>query len=1032
MSGTTIFSSGGMGVLMMWQIQVTILLVVAILVTKCFHRKFASLRHCLLLCFLVATTTIPILNRTVPRMDALVQPVVFFSSEKDGSGGEQSADKVPGLQISTPSIHPANDEIALVGTRQRLESDTVGLERLQQMQQVENRGEVPVEQTVSNSSLAEWAIAVWILGMLVVLLRAVYSSFALSAVWRNAQAPALSTVTMLDDVCKQLGVVRTPAVRVRSGDSRPMTWGVLAPKIVIPKNCTGTELRAVLLHEVSHIIRRDYVVEWSLQLICALQWFQPLVWIISRMIRSERERACDNIVLRSGVVASEYALCVLSYAKQGSSHAGALAMSNASLTARLKSILAECERPNLRPGHVALAVTLVVCSCIPLAAFFQPSDSFIAQEVPLAVSTEGSGAIVRFGSPKMRPAAVPAEAVYSPNGELVAVRCNELPGAVIWDVASEEPVIEISERVSKVAFSPSGKFLATGHDDGTVALWSSTTGELKQRMHIEHLHTTERKGANCRVQRLAFAREDRVVTLHPQVLRQWDLSLGKEDLDARRIGFALFGSDQQGLSLNGQMFARRGRGLGQLGLLLHDLSKRSRPQFAETVSFGSAANISFSSEGKIVVCSTTDHNFHGRYLIRAFKTPTLDAISLPPLLSEARLALVDPYRARVVVERRNEGTRQLEIWGLEEAEVIQSYSVPSTFRPLAVSPSREQLIVAIGSQLVFWDLSTGDYPRLDVARDYSPISAVAYSQDGSKVATAADCSFVNLWDAETGQHLRRVPFCPASGGAAHSLAFMPNGDLAVVGFYSVPVLDTDRVRGIPGFADGTHRMQGKVQLVATNGEVVADEDIEARDVGSVRLVAMDGRLLLAIIGNRYGRNRDRSAVEIRDREIKIANRLYSTVGLVCAAVNEEVWSGIDHDGVIKHWDTVSGERAGELLLPIENCEASTTDIAGGVVAYTTNGLSVSIFDIAQQEDVLSFNSGAEGVSIGMLRLSQNGGKIAVLKGEHQLFVHDVVTGKVVAERELNSRATCMTFSSDGDQLLIGCVNGTALQWRYGK
>src|SRR5207244_6373507 len=90
----------------------------------------------------------------------------------------------------------------------------------------------------------------------------------------------------------------------------PMTWGALRPVLLLPTEAAGwpaERLRAVLLHELAHVARHDYLTLTMAELAVALYWFHPLAWWAASRMRRERERACDDRVLAAGVAPSGYA-----------------------------------------------------------------------------------------------------------------------------------------------------------------------------------------------------------------------------------------------------------------------------------------------------------------------------------------------------------------------------------------------------------------------------------------------------------------------------------------------------------------------------------------------------------------------------------------------------------------------------------------------------------------------------------------------------------------------------------------------------
>jgi len=95
----------------------------------------------------------------------------------------------------------------------------------------------------------------------------------------------------------------------------PAVWRVWRPVVVMPASIANQldeeELEAIMLHELVHIQRRDNLVG-NLQLaLCAVLWFHPLVWFISRKLFDEREQACDERVMEVCGAPEAYASSIL-------------------------------------------------------------------------------------------------------------------------------------------------------------------------------------------------------------------------------------------------------------------------------------------------------------------------------------------------------------------------------------------------------------------------------------------------------------------------------------------------------------------------------------------------------------------------------------------------------------------------------------------------------------------------------------------------------------------------------------------------
>jgi beta-lactamase regulating signal transducer with metallopeptidase domain len=164
---------------------------------------------------------------------------------------------------------------------------------------------------------------------------------------RRAKPAPLAWQLELNALCERLRITRGVRLRLNEQHSSPLATGLLRSTILLPRTAaawSADRRRAVLLHELAHIKRNDCRVQLLAQFACAMYWFNPLVWMAAAQLRSEREHACDDEVLRFGAQASSYAAHLLDIARElrpTSRPSAALAMARPSeLEGRLLSVLA--------------------------------------------------------------------------------------------------------------------------------------------------------------------------------------------------------------------------------------------------------------------------------------------------------------------------------------------------------------------------------------------------------------------------------------------------------------------------------------------------------------------------------------------------------------------------------------------------------------------------------------------------------------------------------------------------------------------
>jgi beta-lactamase regulating signal transducer with metallopeptidase domain len=112
------------------------------------------------------------------------------------------------------------------------------------------------------------------------------------------------------EIARVYGLRQSPLVLHSDHQAALGTWGWRRPKILVPVDAPSWPLeriRIVLGHELAHVRRRDWIVQTAADCICAVYWFNPLVWLASRRLRLESEQACDDAVLALGVEGEAYA-----------------------------------------------------------------------------------------------------------------------------------------------------------------------------------------------------------------------------------------------------------------------------------------------------------------------------------------------------------------------------------------------------------------------------------------------------------------------------------------------------------------------------------------------------------------------------------------------------------------------------------------------------------------------------------------------------------------------------------------------------
>ncbi|MCA8972173.1 MAG: hypothetical protein KDC95_20465 [Planctomycetes bacterium] len=164
--------------------------------------------------------------------------------------------------------------------------------------------------------------AIWLLGALcfavvpLMRVRALHRLLQRSTVRSSDRIGSLSR-----EVASAIGLRRVPVVQETIARIAPFTWAVFGPaRVIVPRSVVESlddaQLRAVLLHEFTHVQRGDPLVRWLEWAVVVVHWWNPIAWWVRHRLRIDEELACDaHALAHARVDRRNYANSLLSVAE---------------------------------------------------------------------------------------------------------------------------------------------------------------------------------------------------------------------------------------------------------------------------------------------------------------------------------------------------------------------------------------------------------------------------------------------------------------------------------------------------------------------------------------------------------------------------------------------------------------------------------------------------------------------------------------------------------------------------------------------
>jgi beta-lactamase regulating signal transducer with metallopeptidase domain len=258
----------------------------------------------------------------------------------------------------------------------------------------ESQGTTESQQEAISVKFARLLPLLWLLGTIVFAIYVGAGNFRLWwLVTRERPLTDQKILDLLEDCKSEMGIRTILGIVMTNKVKSPALFGFIRPRLLLPAGMIETlsqeELRFVFLHELGHLRRRDIYVGWLMSFLQVLHWFNPLIWLAFYRMQTDRELACDALILTRthSDESKEYGRTIVSLLERFScpqrlpSLAGILE-TKSQLKRRIKMI-AKFKKTS-RPRWASAMLLLAVLACVVLTnAYVAMADFTFGKPVNL-------------------------------------------------------------------------------------------------------------------------------------------------------------------------------------------------------------------------------------------------------------------------------------------------------------------------------------------------------------------------------------------------------------------------------------------------------------------------------------------------------------------------------------------------------------------------------------------------------------------------------------------------------------------------